>query len=126
MTNEQLTIRMAIASWKTTVGRTDKAFSRLAEDQFLREIAPGKNRIIYILGHLTAINDAMHAILGIGERLHPELDSLFVSEPDRAKEPLPSGRELMRHWAEVNDSLAEKLAHLTPQDWLQRHMAVSD
>lgn len=126
MTYEQLTVKMTVASWKNTVGRADKAFSALTEEQFLREIAPGRNRIIYLVGHLTAINDAMHTILGIGERLHPELDSIFISEPDRASEALPSVPELMRHWTEVNGSLSEKLGRLTPQDWLQRHMAMSD
>ena len=126
MTYEQLTVRMAMASWKNTVGRADKAFSGLTEEQFLREVAPGRNRIIYLLGHLTAINDAMHTILGIGERLRPELDSIFISEPDRANEGLPSVPKLMRQWSEVNGSLSEKLGRLTPQEWLQRHMAMSD
>jgi uncharacterized damage-inducible protein DinB len=126
MTNEQLTVRMAMASWQNTVGRADKTFGALTEEQFHREVAPGKNRIIYLLGHLTAINDAMHPILGIGERLHPELDSMFISEPDRANEVLPSVRELRKDWADVNGSLSEKLARFTPQDWLQRHTAVSD
>jgi uncharacterized damage-inducible protein DinB len=126
MTSEQLTVRMAIASWQNTVGRADKAFAALTEEQFLREVAPGKNRIIYLLGHLTAITDAMHTILGIGERLHPELDSMFISEPDRATEVLPSVAELMKDWVDVNGSLSEKLTRFTPQDWLQRHMAVSD
>ena len=98
MSYEQLTVRMATASWKNTVGRADKAFSTLPEEQFVREVAPGKNRIIYLLGHLTAINDGMHTILGIGERLHPELDSIFISEPDRSTEDLPSLPDLMKHW----------------------------
>ena len=98
MSYEQLTVRMATASWKNTVGRADKAFSTLPEEQLLREVAPGKNRIIYLLGHLTAINDGMHTILGIGERLHPELDSIFISEPDRSTEDLPSIPDLMKHW----------------------------
>jgi nitric oxide synthase oxygenase domain/subunit len=58
MTYEQLTVRMAMASWTNTVGRVDKAFWELTEEQFLREIATGRNRIIYLVGHLTAINDA--------------------------------------------------------------------
>jgi hypothetical protein len=126
MTNDQLTVRMAMASWQNTVGRADKTFAALTEEQFQREVAPGKNRIIYLLGHLTAINDAMHTVLGIGERLHPELDSMFISEPDRANEVLPSVPELMKDWVDVNGSLSEKLARLTPQDWVQRHMVVSD
>ena len=38
--------RVAIASWKTTLGRADKAFAASTEEQFLREVAPGKNRLI--------------------------------------------------------------------------------
>jgi hypothetical protein len=123
---EQLTVKMAMASWKNTVGRADKAFAALPEEQFQRQVAPGRNRFIYILGHLTAINDGMHSILGIGERLHPELDSMFISEPDQANTTLPSVPELMKDWAEVNSSLSEKLDRLTPPEWLQRHMAMSD
>ena len=115
-----------MASWKNTVGRANKAFLALAEEQFLRQVAPGKNRIIYLLGHLTAINDRMHTILGVGERLHPELDSIFISEPDRATDALPSVTELMRHWGDVTASLSDKFDRLTPLDWLQRHTAMSD
>jgi hypothetical protein len=32
----------------------------------------------------------------------------------------------MRFWAQVNGSLSDKFGRLTPQDWLQRHMAMSD
>jgi len=32
----------------------------------------------------------------------------------------------MRQWSEVNGSLSEKLGRLTPQEWLRRHMAMSD
>jgi hypothetical protein len=126
MSYEEFTVRIAIASWKNTVERADRAFSALTEQQFLREIAPGKNRIIYLLGHLTAVNDRMHSILGIGERLHAELDPIFLSEPDGARSELPSVSELMRFWAQVNGSLSDKFGRLTPQDWLQRHMAMSD
>jgi hypothetical protein len=37
MTHEQLTVSVAIASWKTAVARTDKVFSELTEEQFLKE-----------------------------------------------------------------------------------------
>ena len=126
MTHEQLTVSVAIASWKTAVARTDKVFSELTEEQFLKEIAPGRNRIIYLIGHLTAVHDGIHTILGLGDRLHPELDAIFVSKPDKTIEPLPSVPELKKHWTEVNGSLSKKFAGLRPQEWLQRHMAMSD
>ena len=126
MTSEHLPIRMATDSWINTVGRADKVFAGLTEQQFLREVAPGRNRVIYLLGHLTAVNDGLHTILGIGERLHPELDATFISEPDRAIQPLPPVADLLKGWSNVHASLAEKFARLAPHEWLQRHMSVSE
>ncbi len=126
MTTAQLTVTIIIASWKNTLGRADKLFSTLTEEQFLREVAPGKNRILYLLGHLTAVHDGLHTILGLGERMHPEFEAIFVSKPDRAIEPLPSISELKKYWTEVNSSLLEKYARLLPEEWLQRHMAMSN
>ena len=42
------------------------------------------NRIIYLLGHLTAVHDAMIPLLRVGERLYPELADVFIKKPDRA------------------------------------------
>src|SRR5260370_16474531 len=111
MKSEQCTAKTAIASWQNTVGRADKAFAALTEEQFLREVAPGRNRIIYLLGHLTAVNDATHTILGIGERLHPELDSMFISQPDRATEALPFVPELRKYCTYLNTSLIQQFTH---------------
>jgi len=126
MTTEQLTVTIIITSWKNTVGRADKFFSTLTEEQFLLEVAPGRNRILYLLGHLTAVHDGLHTILGLGERMHPELDAMFVSKPDKEIEPLPSISALRKYWTDVNGSLSEKFAGLLPQEWLQRHMAMSE
>jgi hypothetical protein len=82
MTSQQLSVKVAINSWRLVVERADKIFSNLTEDQLLREVAPGRNRLIYLWGHLTAIHDAMFPILGLGERLHAELDAIFISAPD--------------------------------------------
>src|SRR5258705_12110058 len=80
MTSQQLAVKVAINSWKLVVERAGKKFSALTEDQLLKEVAPGKNRLIYIWGHLTAIHDAMFPILGLGPRMHPELDDIFGRE----------------------------------------------
>src|SRR5215510_3316945 len=53
MTLEQLTVSVAIASWKNAVERADKVFRALTEDQYQHEIAPGRNRIIYLLGAIS-------------------------------------------------------------------------
>jgi hypothetical protein len=58
MTSHELPMKVAINSWRLVVDRADKIFSILTEDQLLREVAPGKNRVIYLWGHLIAIHDA--------------------------------------------------------------------
>ena len=49
MTSQQLSVKVAINSWRAVLERTDKIFSSLSEDQLLREVAPGKNRLIYLV-----------------------------------------------------------------------------
>jgi len=44
---------------KAQIDRADKLFGGLSSEEVLREIAPGRNRILYLWGHLTAIHDGM-------------------------------------------------------------------
>ena len=126
MTSEQLAIKVAINSWKQVVERATKTFSNLTEAQLLKEVAPGKNRLIYIWGHLTAVHDAMFSILGLGSRLHPELDALFVSNPDKTEAQFPPAIELKEYWDEINAKLISQFEKLSAGEWLQRHQSMSD
>jgi uncharacterized damage-inducible protein DinB len=126
MTSNKLSVQVAINSWRLVVERASKIFSNLTEDELLKEVAPGKNRLIYLLGHLTAIHDAMFPMLGLGERLHPELDAIFVSSPDKAMAQAPSGQQLKKYWDEVNGKLLSQFATLSADEWLQRHYAMSE
>ncbi|MGA8440419.1 MAG: DinB family protein [Candidatus Sulfotelmatobacter sp.] len=126
VTSDELSMQVAINSWRLVLERANKAFSNLPDDQLLKEVAPGKNRLIYIWGHLTAAHDAMFPILGLGERLHPELDAIFVSSPDKAGAQLPSVGELRNYWNEVNGKLLSEFAGLSKDEWLQRHRSMSE
>lgn len=125
MTNEELFLSVALNAWKGNVDRADKLVSALTGDQLQKEIAPGKNRLIYLLGHLTAVHDGMLPLIGIGPRLHPELDDLFITKPDKAEANLPSAEVLKKSWTEVNKKLSEGFVKLSPEEWLQRHSSVS-
>jgi hypothetical protein len=120
MTNEELYLAVALNGWKGNLERADKMFSGLSDQEVLREIAPGKNRLIYLWGHLTATHDAMLPLLGIGQRLHPEFDVAFISNPD------PSVELVRKAWREVNGRLFEGFASLSAADWLKKHGAVSE
>ncbi len=126
MTSHKLSVQVAINSWRLVVERANKIFSRLTEDELLKEVAPGRNRLIYLWGHLTAIHDAMFPILGLGERLHPELDPIFVSSPDRTGALLPPVGELRKYWDEVNGKLLSQFAGLSADEWFERHYAMSE
>jgi hypothetical protein len=126
MTSHKLSVQVAINSWRLVVERANKIFSTLTEEELFKEVAPGRNRLIYLWGHLTALHDAMSPILGLGERLHPELDAIFVSTPDKTGAQLPPVGELRKYWDEVNGKLLSQFASLSADEWLQRHNAMSE
>jgi hypothetical protein len=126
MTNDELYIAVALSGWMGNIERADKMFSGLSGQDLLKEIAPGKNRLIYLWGHLTAVHDAMLPLLGIGRRLHPEFDVAFISNPDRTQAEIPSVELVRKAWREVNDKLFEGFASLSAADWLKKHGAVSE
>ena len=126
MTSQRLSVKGAIHSWRLVAERADKAFSNLAEDQLLKEVVPGKNRLIYLWGHLTAIHDPMFPILGLGPRLHPELDVIFIANPDKAETQILSARELKEYWDDVNGKLLSQFASLSANEWLQRRHVTSE
>ena len=84
MTPEEIIIASVVHSWKQNVERADKVFSGLTDHQLQTEVAPGRNRLVYLWGHLTAVHDAMLPLLGLGDRLHPELAGAFLTAADEA------------------------------------------
>jgi uncharacterized damage-inducible protein DinB len=126
MTTEEQLSNAALNAWKLVTGRLDTAITPLTDEQLQRQVAPGKNRLLYLVGHLTAVHDRMFSLLGLGERLHPELDEIYITNPDRALPDPVSAADLKRAWSEVNSKLTAAFEKLTPQQWLEKHTAVSD
>ncbi len=126
MNNEELLGLTALNSWKLVISRLDQNLAALTEEQLQKQIAPGKNRLFYLVGHLTAVHDRLFPMLGIGERLHPELDEPFFTKPDRALPDSIAASDLKKAWAEVNGKLTAAFEKFTTEDWLQKHAAVSD
>ena len=125
MSTEASLIDSALRNWKTSIDRAGKLFGSFSEQELQQEVAPGKNRRIYLWGHLTSVNDALIPLLGFGERLHPELDAAFVSNPDRSHPDSISPKQVKQAWDEINARLAKEFAKLSPAEWTQRHTSVS-
>ncbi len=117
----------AVSSFKITFDRVNKLFSGLTPHQSRLEVAPGRNRVLYLLGHLTSVHDLMLPLLRIGERLHPELDEPFLKQPDRAvpDADLPALQTLQQQWTEVNTALLAGVENKPAAWWLERHNSVS-
>ena len=120
MTPDQISIAAAISSWQQVITRVGALCLSLNEEQLSVEVAPGKNRILYLWGHLAAIHDAMFGVLRLGERLHPELDAIFITQPDRSM-PVPTSAEIAKCWEAIHMTLLSRFATLSPQEWLERN-----
>lgn len=125
MDQQELVIKMIIAEWQKQNARLDQLLDTLSEEQLTRATAPGRNTGIYLLGHLTAVNDGIIPLLGFGEKLHPELEPLFLTNPENPAIERPSITTLKKYWKEVNAVLDENISKMKTEDWFTPHSAVT-
>ena len=116
---------MALDAWHTYIRRTDELFNSYSDEQLMGEIAPGKNRGIYLLGHLAAIHDRMLILLELGNPLYSDLWQIFVESSDKEVADLPSTQKLRAYWKEINTNLNDKISGLSTIEWFQKHTSVS-
>src|SRR6202163_5113284 len=121
MTTEKSLIDSALRGWKSNVEQAEKLFGGLSPGQLEQEVAPGKNRLIYLWGHLAAVSDGLFPLLGIGERLHPEFDGMFISNPDKSVPLTVSGQSLKAAWQEITRNLWEGFSKFSASGWPTRH-----
>ena len=126
MTNQnQIAVKNVLDGWRGRVLEANKMLSQITDEKLLEEIAPGKNRGIYLLGHLVAVHDLMLPLLNFGEAQFPSLREQFITNPDKAVAEIPSVQELRENWATVNDALANHYANLTVDEWFVKHSSIS-
>ncbi|MEP7168641.1 MAG: DinB family protein, partial [Bacteroidota bacterium] len=120
MTN-QLIIKIVLDAWHSKVKEADGIIDKLTDEQLQNEVAPGRNRGIYLLGHLTAVNDMMLPLLSLGEQNYPQLTESFINNPDKPEAQLTSAKELRQYWKTSNLILADRFKNLKPDEWFQKH-----
>ena len=125
MKQEQVMVKMVLDRWYSQISIFETALNALSDEQLLKEIAPGKNRGIYLLGHLTAVHDDMMRLLDFGDKLFPALYEPFIKQPDKTVAEIPSAKELREYWGKLNEVLTQKINSLQPEEWFQMHTAVS-
>lgn len=126
MEQSQVFAQMALKAWHTQIGQTSKFLDSIPDEAFSKEIAPGKNRVIYLVGHLIAVNDTMIQLFGLGQRVYAHYDEDFVKKPDNRVAVMPAPAVLREEWKRSNEMLAEHFAKMSPADWFSKHTAMSD
>ncbi|MEO6878203.1 MAG: DinB family protein [Gemmatimonadaceae bacterium] len=126
MTQSELLAAAAVNSWKLVTSRLNDMIASMSDSDLEQVVAPGRNRVSYLVGHLAAVHDRMFTLLGVGERMHPELDAEFLETPDTHGPSSVSAADLRKAWTEVDTKLTSTLESLRPEQWLEKHTSVSD
>jgi DinB family. len=122
----ELTIKILSDAWNAELKRTNVLLNELTDEQLSNEVSGGRNTGVYILGHLAAVHDALFPLLAIGEKLYPQLEEVFIKNPEKSGLEKPSVEELRNYWNEVNTKLAEHFNQFTPEERFQKHTSVSE
>jgi DinB superfamily len=125
MATTELMVKLVIDRWNGSIVNLNKVLNELSDAQLQKEVANGKNRGTYLLGHLIAVHDDMLKLLDMGEKLYPELFEIFIKQADKEASQTPTATELRVMWEHQNKVLQEKFEEVKPEEWFGRHTAVS-
>jgi hypothetical protein len=126
MTTTELFVIMVIDRWNGSIINLNKHLNALTDEQLQNEIVPGKNSGTYLLGHLIAAHDDMLKLLDMGDKLFPELFEPFIKQADKVATQTPTASELREMWEIQNNLLREKFEKMKPEEWFEKHTAVSE
>ncbi|HTF03190.1 MAG TPA: DinB family protein [Bacteroidia bacterium] len=125
MNSNQIMVKMVMDRWYAQIKNFEALLNAMTDEQLQKEIAPNKNRGIYLLGHLVAVHDDMLPLLDFGKQIFPELNGPFLKSPDKSGAEIPSAKELRASWNTMNTVLTEKFNSLQPEEWFEKHTSVS-
>ncbi len=125
ISQDELFIKMVVDAWDLHNKRVSDLLTRLSDEQLYAAVAPGRNRGIYLLGHLVAVTDGIAPLLGAGPKLYPALEDTFLRKPDNIDADMPSADTLKEYWKKVNERLSAYIKTMPPDDWFTAHTAVS-
>ena len=124
-TQSGLLVKMTLMAWDAQNNYLKKLIGSLSDEQLAKEISPGKNTGVYLLGHLIAVSDGILPLLGFGDRLFPEMEEVFLKNPDRSGLTFPTVGELKQRLETVNTKLNGHFQSTDTNEWLSRHTVVS-
>ena len=125
MNQTETSVKIVLDRWDASIKNLDALLNNLSDATLLREIVPGKNRGIYLIGHLIAVHDDMLRLLDMGDKQYPELFEPFIKTPDNVNTTMPSITDLRKMVNEQSVYLKQKFDKLSANDWYEKHTAVT-
>ncbi|MBA3704669.1 MAG: DinB family protein [Bacteroidetes bacterium] len=125
-TQKQLLIKSVLDAWNSRLEAANKIFNSLSDEDLQKEVSPGRNRALYLLGHLAMVHDKMLPLLNFGPQVYPHLEDTFLNKPDKSVPEIPSAKELRTIWETINSKLATHFSKLSADEWFQKHTSVSE
>ncbi len=125
MTSNQIMLKMIFDRWNASIKNCDTLLNTLSDEQLQKEIAPNKNRGVYLLGHLIAVHDDLLILLDMGDKLFPELKKPFIDSTDKSVSEIPSAKYLRDCWTKQCETLQQKFENMNEDNWLEKHTAVT-
>ncbi|HQF28011.1 MAG TPA: DinB family protein, partial [Bacteroidia bacterium] len=78
MNQTEISVKIILDRWDASIKNLTSLLENLSDAALMKEIVPGKNRGIYLIGHLIAVHDDMLRLLDMGEKQYPELYEPFI------------------------------------------------
>ena len=122
---KELFIKIILSNWELQNKRLNGFIDKLSDEKIESEVSAGKNSGLYLLGHLAAVSDSMIPLLGFGEKLYPELENIFIKNPDKSGLEKPSLGLVKEYWHNINNTLAGYFSNMQPEEWFEPHTAIS-
>src|SRR3954469_17409113 len=116
----RLIVKSVLDAWNSRIEAANKIIDSLTDEDLQKEVAPGRNRGIYLLGHLALVNDKMLPLLNFEPQHYAHLEDAFLNKPDKSTD-LPSAKEVRAVWKDVNSKLAAHCAKLSADEWFEKH-----
>lgn len=117
-------IKQVVNFWLAQNELINNLLAKHSYETYRKEVAPSRNSGTFLLGHLIAINDGMIPLLGLGDKLFPDLAPLAAG-PESAISLKLDYEQLRKYWNSLNDFLENKFKAMSVSEWLEKHSAVS-
>ncbi len=125
MKEKQIAIKMITDNWNVMVSKVNNIVNTYTDDELELPVAPEKNKVKWIIGHLAAVNDLTLSILGVSEVTNPKQANRFTKTPFNKAQNLISIKEIKEYWFKTSELINSGTKKFSANDWFQKHNSIT-